>query len=174
MTASGRGRHSGRQSQLGGLIPLEAPDCLIARTRPRFGPWDDPTTVELPSHPTRFVWRAEVAERNPLLDTKQQPRLLTTTGPAGCGSTRLATQLATPKAAELPGAVTGISLAGLVDVITSNRVKDGLPFAPQALREPAEGLIGIPEQAGCDCTAVQLWSMNESGRSGHLHLVTAP
>lgn len=94
----------------------------------------------LPTHATSFVGRsAELAELRRLLGSQSQPRLLTLTGPGGCGKTRLAIQLATERLAKLPGAVAWIELAGLADgALVPLTLADGLGLREIAPQPPGE------------------------------------
>jgi predicted ATPase/DNA-binding SARP family transcriptional activator len=71
--------------------------------------------LELPEHPTTFVGRErEVAEACRLL-RRSGIRLLTFTGPAGIGKTRLATQVAKTIAADYPDGAFFVPLAPIRD-----------------------------------------------------------
>src|SRR3954471_11964701 len=67
----------------------------------------------LPWQPTSFVGRRrELEQLDHLLEAR---RLITLTGPGGCGKTRLAFELAARRAAEYPDGVWVIELAGIAD-----------------------------------------------------------
>jgi predicted ATPase/DNA-binding CsgD family transcriptional regulator len=79
----------------------------------------------LPHPPTSFVGREqELGEARRLL---ARNRLLTLTGPGGCGKTRLAIELGASVAAEYPDGVHFIPLAGITDpALVSTSIAQGL------------------------------------------------
>jgi predicted ATPase/DNA-binding CsgD family transcriptional regulator len=101
-------------------------------------------TSRLPRPRTSFVGRVdELAEARRLLD---HSRLLTLTGPGGCGKTRLAIALASRVADDLPDAVHFVSLAAITDpdlVPVSIAQGIGLQDARgQSLLEHLTGYVG--------------------------------
>ncbi len=77
-------------------------------------PWVRPLAVlapELPMPLTRFVGRE--AELDQAADLLAEARLLTLTGPGGCGKTRLAIELAAEKAEDFPHGVWFVDLSPL-------------------------------------------------------------
>lgn len=101
----------------------------------------------LPSHLTSFVGRAaELAQLRQLLAPGRAPRLLTLAGPGGCGKTRLALQLAGEGAAEPPGEVWWVELAGVGKAaLVPQTVADVLglrELPPQPLTETIAAFAG--------------------------------
>jgi non-specific serine/threonine protein kinase len=97
---------------------------------------------------TRFVGRtAELAELRQLLSQNSPPRLLTLTGPGGCGKTRLALELTAEVLTEAPGGEKWwVELAGVADAsLVPQTVADvlGLREAPpQPLLESIAAFVG--------------------------------
>src|SRR5579875_876211 len=76
-------------------------------------PGGSPATVMLPNDPTPFIGRER--ERTDVLRLLDESRLLTLTGPAGVGKTRLATAVAAEAAELFPDGVYFVPLAGVSD-----------------------------------------------------------
>jgi predicted ATPase/DNA-binding SARP family transcriptional activator len=101
-----------------------------AQARPVLPP--QPSNTNLPVPLTSFVGReVEMAEIAHLLRTS---RLLTLTGPGGCGKTRLALEAATNLLSEYPDGVWWVELAALSDAA----------LVPQAIATA----LGVREQSG--------------------------
>lgn len=83
------------------------------RLNSRPDPGASPTPVLLPSDPTPFIGRER--ERTDVLHLLQKSRLLTLTGPAGVGKTRLAAAVAAEGVERFPDGVHFVPLAGVSD-----------------------------------------------------------
>ncbi len=103
-------------SDTGRAVEVCHPPFLEAVTCPQS---TDPNTAEalwhLPAPRTQLVGRdRELAAAGRLL-LSDNVRLLTITGPGGCGKTRLALRMAEDQAGEFPGGLHVVSLVSLVD-----------------------------------------------------------
>ena len=113
---------------LAGRVPEAG---LPIRDRPARGPWED-RAHNLPGSLTSFVGRErERDEVGRLLGTT---RLLTLTGPGGCGKTRLAQQVATDLADAYPDGARLVELAPLTD--------------PESVPQATADALGVREQPG--------------------------
>lgn len=112
-----------------------------------------PRTVEahkhnLPAQLTSFIGRQkETAE---VIDLLSSARLLTLTGPGGCGKTRLAIELAANLLAQYPDGVWLVELASLSDpALVAQAVASVLHFQEQPGRTLTETLCSLLEAKEC-------------------------
>jgi predicted ATPase len=93
----------------------------------------------LPLHLTSFVGRER--ELRDVVELARRHRLLTLTGPGGCGKTRLGLATAAELAADAPGGAWLVELAGLSDeTLVANAIGDALEVESRSAR-PIEEVV---------------------------------
>ncbi|MCW2952163.1 MAG: transcriptional activator domain protein [Conexibacter sp.] len=129
--------------------PAREPASLELPVRPAAEPSDDPRRAgaarssmrrELPRQLTSFVGRErELTELDGLLG---RARLLTLTGPGGCGKTRLALELASRRARDFAGGTPVVELAPIADAaLVVEETAAAVGVKPRSERDPIE-LLG--------------------------------